>query len=332
MKRGLLQALKFAVTLAIIAWLLARIPADQYHQFLDRPKNWPLLGAALGIVFAAVVLTFVRWYLLVRTLQLRFRLADAFRLGFLGYLLNFVVVGSVGGDLFKAVFIAREQPGRRTEAVATVVVDRLVGFYALLLLTSLVILWGGIPQAVAEVAMICRLTLVVTAITTVGLLLLLLPGFASGPLAELLTGLPKIGPVFGQLISSLRVYRARWGMVAVALVMSLGSHMLFILSFFCIASALFDRVPTLLEHMILVPLGMVAGSLPLTPAGFGAFEFAIGELYRIIPADPSLDVAGVLVALVYRLVTITVAMIGVVVYWTSRRELQAVMADADQPA
>ena len=65
-------------------------------------------------------------------LHLPFRLRDAFRLGFLAFLLNFVSVGAVGGDLFKAFFIARDQPGRRTEAVATVVVDRLVGFYALL--------------------------------------------------------------------------------------------------------------------------------------------------------------------------------------------------------
>ncbi len=62
-------------------------------------------------MFCAVSLTFVRWYLLVRALGLHFRLLDAFRLGFLGYLFNFVSVGSVGGDLFKAIFIAREQPG-----------------------------------------------------------------------------------------------------------------------------------------------------------------------------------------------------------------------------
>jgi hypothetical protein len=72
--------------------------------------------------------------------------------------------------------------------------------------------------------------------------------------------------------------------------------------------------------MILVPLGMVAGALPLAPAGFGTFELAIGGLYKIIPAAPDVDVAGILVALVYRLMTIMVAMIGVVIYWTSRRE------------
>ena len=129
--------------LVIIAWLLASVPPEQYQQFKNRPKNWPLLLAAMVVVFCAVALTFVRWYLLVRAL-LRFRILDAFRLGFLGYLFNFVSVGSVGGDLFKAFFIAREQPGRRAEAVATVMVDRVVG-YALVLLTSAVIWLVGFP-------------------------------------------------------------------------------------------------------------------------------------------------------------------------------------------
>lgn len=331
-RRVLLPALKIVLPLAIVLWLLARVPAEQYHQCRELLRSWPLILTALGVVLTAVLITFVRWYLLVRTLGLRFRLADAFRLGFLGYLLNFVVVGSVGGDLFKAVFIAREQRGRRAEAVATVVVDRLVGFYALLLLTSLVILFDGVPSAVTEVALICRLTLATTLAATVGLAVLMLPGFTSGPVAELLAGLPKVGAVLGRLISSLRVYRSRWRMVAVAVVMSLGSHMLFTLSLYLIACAMFVHVPTLVEHMILVPLGMVAGGLPLAPAGFGTFEFAIGELYRVVPADPAVDVAGVLVALVYRLLTITVALAGVVIYWTSRREMQAVLADAQQPA
>lgn len=331
-KRALVAALKFVLPLAIVVWLLARVPSEQYRQCRELPKNWLLILAALGVVLAAVLLTFVRWYLLARTLGLRFRLADAFRLGFLGYLLNFVVVGSVGGDLFKALFIAREQRGRRAEAVATVVVDRLVGFYALLLLTSLVILWRGVPQAVAEVALICRSTLIVTAVATVSLALLLIPGVTRGPVTDRLARLPKIGPVLGRLISSLDVYRARWKMVAVALIMSLGSHAMFALSLYLIAHALFVHVPTVMEHMILAPLGMVAGGLPLAPAGFGAFEFAIGELYRILPADQNLDVAGVLVALVYRLLTIAVALLGVVVTGTSRREMRAVMADVPPPA
>ena len=52
-----------------------------------------------------------------RALGIPFTLRNAFRLGFMGYLLNFVGPGAVGGDLFKAYFVASDQKSRRAEAV-----------------------------------------------------------------------------------------------------------------------------------------------------------------------------------------------------------------------
>lgn len=329
LKKVLINVLKFGVPIVIIAWLLASVPEEQFRELQQRPKKWIMLVAALSLVFAAVSLTFIRWFLLVRALRLQFRLLDAFRLGFLGYLFNFVSVGSVGGDLFKAFFIARQQPGRRAEAIATVVVDRMIGLYALLLLTSGVLLVCGLPNTSAELRTISHLTLGATGIGGVGILMLLVPGFTSGAVSEFLTGLPRIGKTLGKLITAVRIYRKRWPTIVVAVAMSLGTHALFALALFLIASALFQHVPTLLEHMIMSPLGMVTGTLPFTPAGFGAFEFAIEKLYEIVPAAENIDVVGVLVALVYRLMTIIVAAIGMVIYWVSRNEVRQLLEDAE---
>ncbi len=329
LKKALLTAAKFGVPIAIIAWLLSSVPPEQFRDLQQRPKNWPLLLASLVTVFIAVSLTFLRWFLLVRALRLHFRLIDAFRLGFLGYLFNFISAGSVGGDLFKAFFIAREQPGRRAEAVATVIVDRIIGLYALLLLTSGVIITTGIPNSTAELLTLSRATIGVTVLGGVGILILLIPGFTSGALSEFLTGLPKIGRTLGQLITAVRIYRKRWPTVVVAVAMSVCTHALFALALFFIATALFQHVPTLREHLIMVPLGMVAGAVPFLPGGLGAFELAIRELYRIVPAAANIDVSGVLVALVYRLMTILVAAIGMLIYWSSRGEVRQVLEDAE---
>ena len=61
---------------------------------------------------------------------------EAFRLGSICFLLSFVSPGSVGGDVFKAIFLAQRRPGKRIEAVASVLVDRGVGLYRLLLLVA----------------------------------------------------------------------------------------------------------------------------------------------------------------------------------------------------
>lgn len=331
MKKALIICLKFGAPIAIIAWLLlGSVSEQQYRELYEHPKNWPLLVAALAIAFIAISLTFIRWHLLVRALQLQFRMIDAFRLGFLGFLFNFVSAGAVGGDLFKAFFIARQQPGRRAEAIATVVVDRIIGLYALLLLTSGVILLSQPPDSSTDLRVLNRVTIGATAIGGIGILMLLVPGFTSGAVSEFLTGLPRIGKTLGQLITAVRIYRRRWRTVMVAILMSLCTHVLLATSMYLIASSLFEHVPTLREHLIMVPLGMVAGALPFTPAGIGTFEFAIEKLYEIVPAAGNIDVSGVLVALVYRLITIIVAAIGMVVYWSSRTEVRQLLEDASQ--
>ena len=66
--------------------------------------------------------------------------------GALGFALNFVSLGTVGGDLFKAVLLAKVSPGRRTEAVVTVMADRILGLLMMMLLASTAILfadWRG---------------------------------------------------------------------------------------------------------------------------------------------------------------------------------------------
>lgn len=329
LKKTLITLLKILLPLAIIAWLLSSIDPNHLQNLRNRPKNWGVLGLAFGVAMLAVCITFVRWYLLVRTLNIPFRLRDAFRLGFLGFLMNFVGVGSVGGDLFKAVFIAREQTNRRPEAVATVVVDRMIGLYALLLVTSATILLGNIPQRNAALTAICNATLFATAVGAVAIMLVLVPGFTGGSLSEFLTQLPKIGPTIARLIESVRMFRRRYGVMCLVLLMSMGVHSMLALSIFLIARGLFGQTPTFGEHMIIVPLSNVAGAIPFMPGGLGTFEYAMEKLYLFVPAAGPGQVIGVLVALCYRIVTIAIAGVGVVYYWTSRREVQAVIHEAE---
>lgn len=245
MKKTIITLLKILLPLAIIAWLLASVDPRDLQLLRERPKDWGILGLAFTVAMLAVCITFVRWYLLVRTLHIPFRLRDAFRLGFLGFLLNFVGVGSVGGDLFKAVFIAREQSSRRAEAVATVVVDRMIGLYALLLVTSVAILLGSVSKSTAMLATICNATLFVTAVGAVCIMLALVPGFTRGSLSEFATGLPKIGHTIGRLIESVRMFRNRIDVMAAILLMSMAVHVLLSFSIFLIARGLFDQTSTL---------------------------------------------------------------------------------------
>ena len=127
-KRTLHNLGKYALALSLLAWVVSSNWAPpggkglkfvwQRHAVEGVPVGWGYLaGAALCVSFA-LVMTLVRWFVLVRAQGLPFRFPDALRLGLIGFFFNTFLPGSVGGDIIKAAFLAREQ-NRRTVAVAT---------------------------------------------------------------------------------------------------------------------------------------------------------------------------------------------------------------------
>ncbi len=321
--------MKFVVPIGIIVYLAVAMGGEAFRDLREQPKNWPLLAIAFAMAMTAVCITFARWYLLVRALELPFTLRGAFRLGFLGFLLNFVSAGSVGGDLFKAVFIAHRHPGRRTEAVATVLIDRMFGLYALLAVASITILLAGLDNVSPKVTTLCQTVFMGTAVGGIAIVMMLVPGFTQGRLSQFFSGLPLVGPAIARLISAIRMYRSKSGALAAAGVMSLGVHCLFAVAIYLIAESLFSNVPTLVEHFVIVPLSLVAGALPLTPAGLGTFEGAFELLYRSVPLEPAAKGQGLVIALAYRTITIAIAAVGMVYYLAGRREVVEVLHEAE---
>lgn len=324
---------KYGVSLGIIAYLVVDARNNEaFAQLAHQPKHWGLLGLATLTCLGAVTLTFVRWHVLVRALGLPFSLRDAFRLGFLGYLLNFVSFGSVGGDLFKAVFMARQFPGRRPEAVATVVLDRVIGLYMLFVMASVAgVLTGQWNAGDETVRIICRAAAMCTAAGAAGMLVLLVPGFTFGSFSALLARLPRVGPVFGKLLGAIRIYRSRMGMLWLSAALSTVVHSLTTLSIYLVARGLPGQYPSLADHFVIVPLAMVTGVLPLPVNGLGALEMVIKFLYEHVPVGMAIGEGhGFIVAIGYRAVTILIAMIGVCYYLSSRAEVATVLREAER--
>lgn len=108
MKKLLLILLQWGVPVAIIAWLATDLVRNKsFAQMWSERKQWDLLALATLLCFTATIVTIVRWHFLVRAVDLPLRMRDTLRLGFLGYLYNFVLPGGVGGDFVKGGFLAR---------------------------------------------------------------------------------------------------------------------------------------------------------------------------------------------------------------------------------
>ena len=110
---------------------------DQYTDFIGRETDYLFLGLGVALASTATILAFYRWFLLARGQNLALRFRDAVRLGFVSNLFNYLAPGTAGGDIVRAVGIAKYQKTRQTVAAATVLLDRLFGMLALLIIGSI---------------------------------------------------------------------------------------------------------------------------------------------------------------------------------------------------
>lgn len=328
--------LKWPVALGILAWLYLS-NRESLAQVARGPKSWGYLAGALVLMGVAVVLTFFRWYLLVRAQQFPFRFRDALRLGFIGLVANYVAPGAVGGDIVKAFLMARDQSSRRTTAVATVILDRILGMLALVMVGAIVALFPSALLDHPQLRSVGWLMGAGTVAGLVGLLLMMTPAFTHSSWIRSLERVPKVGHMLTELIHGVELYQSRPAAVVQALLISLLGHGGLIGGFYL--CALWMRqpwVPDLMSHFYFMPTAELFGAFVPVPAGMGALEGAVQWFYeRLRPESVTAEdaaAAGFTAAIAFRLVQLAIAAIGGGYYITARREIASAMHDAEQAA
>ena len=329
-KRILWTALKYLLAVALLTlvvwmnWGHPENPEDrglgyvwQRHVIRGEPIQYGYLGLAFLCFAIALPITLVRWWVLVRAQELPFTISSAFRLGLLGLFFNTFLPGSVGGDLVKAAGIAREQ-SRRTVAVATVIMDRIIGLWGLCWLVALL---GGAfwisgtlegTKAEAPSKFVVGAALALVAVSMIGWFLLgLLAESQAVHFANRLERMPKVGGSAAEFWRALWMYRRRQASVFLALALSLIGFLGFVPSFYFSAHALGDgasnMAPTFAEHFLFVPIGLVVQAAVPLPGGIGASEYGFGKLFSWFSCpEPN----GILASLVQRVVTWTIGLLG----------------------
>jgi len=334
LRRTVLTLAKIALAVAILAYLLRQAREhDAFSQLVDEPKRWDLLAAGLACTFTAILLGFLRWHLFIRGVGIPIRLLDSVRLGALGFALNFVSLGAVGGDLFKAIFLAHGQPGRRTEAVASVLADRVFG-----LMTILVLATGGIlatdltHRAPPTLAALCNTILVAAAVALTGAAAALFVPALTGPrVLSWARRAPLVGSTIARLLGAVATYRNEKRVLLVAAVVSVAGNVAYITAFYLVASGLPIQRPNYAEHFVVVPVANMVGAIPATPNGLGTKEAAVDLLYRTMPGGNGVvEGTGTMVTLAHRVTEMAVAILGLIYYISHRKEVEEVYHEVEE--
>jgi uncharacterized protein (TIRG00374 family) len=315
-----------------LGWIVRQVYTenpDKLWELATQPKDYGRLTMAVVVYLAAIVITFWRWFILVRAIDLPFRFRDALRLGFVGFFFQFLSLGAVGGDLFKAVFLAREQPDRRPEAVATVFIDRAVGLFALLILTCIVFVllgWEKLNEDLHTIAIFC---LVLTAIAFFVVAGLLWTNLTTRPIRKMLKSFPAVCAILLRGEHAVQMYRDRRGWFVLAVLSGLLSHTLLASSAYFSAVAVTTNPPDFQSQVVMWNIAGAVGTLPLSPGGLGTFETAYSKLYEVIPVGGRPLEDGFVVSLILRVISVIIAAIGVAVYFVARKEMKQLLTEAE---
>jgi uncharacterized protein (TIRG00374 family) len=313
--------LQFLLIVSIFVFLFwnaaASTDADGKNIFTvlcEQPKRWHFLAAAFFIQIAAVSITFIRWRWLVQTLGLNCSYREAFRLGSLGLMLNLAPLGIVGGDAVKAVLIAQKNPDRKSQAVASVLIDRYLGLLVMFICGTLLICYTGFyarPEIIAK-----TFTHLVFAFTAAGLLgtgIVFLPFFEKGHVERLIEKIPLCGKFGSKLVQALLLYRRHIGCLIQSCAITFFVHIFFGLSLYWVAVALFPSppAPDLVNQVMLHNVTNLTSMIPLAA---GPYELVLEQLYKLYGMNVG---AGLIVSLLFRLVAIFVALTGMIYYYVA---------------
>ncbi|MEW6073035.1 MAG: lysylphosphatidylglycerol synthase transmembrane domain-containing protein [Planctomycetota bacterium] len=264
------------------------------------------IAAGMGLISLGLLLGITRWWRLLALSGCRTSWGHALRLTFLGCFYNLVVPGLTGGDLVKGVIAAKENPGRRADAIVSIVVDRLLGMAALALLAMVAILAAGDTFAALRPP-----------------LLGILAGGAGGALlyanrtlrrrlriSALVDRLP-LGDKLRALDRAAVLYLRHPFEVAFAVLLSLGNHLCIVFGVLAFGLAFgIDAGPAAAgarEYLVVVPVANAISAVPLTPGGWGLGEAVYQGLFERIGASGTL---GVAVSVTFRLSQVALGLVG----------------------
>jgi hypothetical protein len=270
LKKTLLPLLQAAVTLLLLWWIF-HDPSKRAQMVQAIGKADPLWLIPGFLCFGLVLVCGAfRWQLLMKVQGIRLGLFRVWQLVMIGMFYNLFLPGGTGGDLVKIFYAVREAPKSKSAVFLSVVVDRVTGMVALILVSTGVFLWFRETLIALPIMRAFLITVAIIFGAFLGLILLavVIDRF------HLANRLPARFPGHGTILEIARafsVYARDWRAVVAAVLISLPLN-LFIFGTGIFAAFAFPGNPGAAAMTSVIPVVNTISSLPLSLAGIGVRE------------------------------------------------------------
>jgi uncharacterized protein (TIRG00374 family) len=273
---------------------------------LKRARLWPamLVIPLLAILYISQA---ARWRLLLRANGFDVPMGRAVRITWAGAFFNQILPGSVGGDVAKALIVAKGE-GRKAAVFGTVLLDRLVGLATVVLIAGFAIL-----------PVLDRKEM----IPVVGLIVAILAGGALGAAIYFNPGIRRWGPArrlkdrlplrrsIEEVDDVLKTMHHAPRTILAAVGLSAAGQVATILAIYALALSLgADRVP-LSDYFVFEPIIFLVTALPISVGGWGVEQVAYAQLFGMAGMAANTAIA---LSVLYKLSVLVIALPGGILF------------------
>jgi glycosyltransferase 2 family protein len=313
-KKILFSILRTIIGIALVVYLW-RSGAIRWAAVAGLLTQWKLAVAALALLFLDA--TVLAWRLRILLLPRGFHLplSFAFRLTLIGTFFNSCLPGATGGDFVKIYYATEGNPGRATEVGTIILLDRLTGMFALMVLPLLLLpFFPGLLKVSPELRAVLWLVTGLAAATMVGALMCFSERIRRSTPAEWVISKLPFGRFLGIVYDTVHAYRRHPAPLFAAVGISFVAHLL--ASSVAMLSSLAMRPGEFAWKMcVVIPIGFAANALPVTPGGLGVGEAAFSKLFALAGLT-----GGAEALLGWRVLTILMSFLGLAYYLQGRKQ------------
>ncbi|MBT7813389.1 MAG: flippase-like domain-containing protein [Proteobacteria bacterium] len=280
-----------------------------------RNLDGPLFAAGAFLFFLFFLIINSRWWFLLRANGLNVRFLEAQKYGWIGLFFNNALPGATGGDVIKAVYIARHCSGDKVRAIVSIFVDRVIGLVSLLFVGFM-----------ASLMAMDRFPVFASTIWLTGIGVLFFCFLLVSPSLRklirfdaIVSWLPqKIGKLISELDQAILYYREHLQGIGLWILASPLIYTLFIGSFYLMSESLGVGI-SLKDLFFIVPVASVIQGIPIAPAGWGIGEAAYGALIgkfgavslpETVDAEQIMRTRGVALSILHRVHVVAWSLLG----------------------
>lgn len=275
-KKLLVLFLRLAVSVGLIAYVLHKFP---FRDLLPIVKEMRLgiYFPSLLFFFAMIFVDVVRWQLLLRVQGIHLGYLPALALTYGGVFCNSFMLGSTGGDVIKAVLVARKTT-RKARAVLTVFLDRVIGLVAIVIVAAVVL---PLEWHVPQVRQLAWGVYGFLGAFFGGCLVYFHPAFRASRLFRWLMARLRM-KVLHELDAAFYSYRGAPRAILFAFAISFFAHTCGILAVVGYGKALGITQATVADYFVFFPIIAVMSAIPISVSGWGIREAAFVTLFGYV--------------------------------------------------